>query len=135
LVDWELVQYGDAAWDVAGALHDFIVLWIMTLPTARTVDEMLDGERFPLSAMRPASQHLWQAYVEGRQLDDAEKARVLERAVAYTAARLVQTAFELAVGSSSSMPSRTLLMLQVAANMWIDLRLAGEDLFGLTNVI
>src|SRR5205085_4146404 len=28
IVDWELVQIGDPAWDIAGVLQDFVLFWI-----------------------------------------------------------------------------------------------------------
>src|ERR1700733_3135527 len=44
LVDWELVQYGDPAWDLAGALQDFVVFWVNTLPLGPvTTDARLDA--------------------------------------------------------------------------------------------
>ena len=31
-VDWEFVQIGDPAWDLASALHDFMIFWTSSMP-------------------------------------------------------------------------------------------------------
>jgi hypothetical protein len=130
LVDWELLQYGDPAWDVGSALHDFMVWWIVTLPSASTVDEMVEHERYPLAVLRGGSQELWRGYSEGRAFEPIDERQALRRAVGYSAARLVQSAFELS-GSALAVPPPARLMLQVASNMWKDLPAAADALYGL----
>jgi hypothetical protein len=130
LVDWELVQFGDPAWDLGAALQDFLAWWIVTLPRASTVEKMLEGERFPLSVLIPGSQRFWHGYTDERALGASEADALLARAVGFAAARLVQTAFE-AAGVMTELPAISLLMLQLAANMWRDLPAAATDLFGL----
>src|SRR5262249_51500722 len=64
LVDWELVQWGDAAWDLAGALQDFVALWVDSMPLAvnLTIEEGADQARCPLAVAQEAIRSLWQGY-------------------------------------------------------------------------
>lgn len=60
IVDWEMVQFGDPAWDVAGALQDLVVHWVKTMPMS---DELNAEERtsratFPLAVLQRGSSDL-----------------------------------------------------------------------------
>src|SRR6185369_338454 len=62
LIDWELAQFGDPAWDVGSALHDFLAWWIFTMPHDNDFETMTRGARFPVDAMQPAIRALWNSY-------------------------------------------------------------------------
>jgi aminoglycoside phosphotransferase (APT) family kinase protein len=71
-IDWELMGWGDPLWDVAGILQEYLAAWARW---GRPVEEVAPGMRA-----------FWNAYGAGPGL--------LERAIGYSAARLIQSAFE-----------------------------------------
>ena len=132
LVDWELVQAGDPAWDVAGALQDFILFWVFSMPinAGLPVEEMVAGARFPLAVLQPALRAFWRGYRTAAGLGAAAANAVLARAVPFSAARLIQSAYELA-HDSPSLPAHSVLLLQISANLLGDPETGQVELYGL----
>ena len=91
IVDWEFVQTGDPAWDLASALHDYLVFWTASMPLKPelSIDAMIDQAHYPLSALRPAIRALWDGYhaAAGPSTPGNEpaSAALLHRAVAFSA--------------------------------------------------
>ncbi|HVX64978.1 MAG TPA: phosphotransferase [Bryobacteraceae bacterium] len=79
LVDWELAGLGDGAWDCANVMQHYWAQW--TSPAGW--DDLA-------SVLRA----FWAAYAEVRGLSAWENRRLFRRATMFTAARLVQTAYE-----------------------------------------
>ena len=67
IVNWEMVQHGDPAWDLAGALQGFLVWWVSSMPLSEdlTAEERVARASWPLSSFRPAISALWAGYREG----------------------------------------------------------------------
>jgi Ser/Thr protein kinase RdoA (MazF antagonist) len=130
LIDWELAQFGDPAWDVGSALHDFLAWWIYTMPHENDFETMTRGARFPVDSMQPAIRALWNSYRDERGIPRGEAARFLHRAIVFSAARLIQSAHE--VGNNfNSLAAPSVLMLQLAANILGGIDHARESLFGI----
>jgi hypothetical protein len=132
LADWEMVQIGDPAWDLAGAFQDFLVVWVSTMPLS---DELTSEERIaqasvPLPDLRRAARALWSGYRQAAPLDQAEETNLLPRAVAYSAARLIQSAFELADGADR-LPGQSVILLQIAANLLAEPERGQLELYGI----
>jgi Ser/Thr protein kinase RdoA (MazF antagonist) len=121
LVDWELVQYGDAAWDVGGLLQDVVSFWIASMPLSESlgVDEMAARAGRPWPALQAALRGFWQAYRRAAGLAPADTDDLLTRAVSFSAARMIQTAYEMAQ-LWTTMPPAAVLLLQVSANVLAD---------------
>jgi hypothetical protein len=66
--------------------------------------------------MRPALRAFWDGYVREARLDPAEADRRLVRAARYSAARLLQTAFE-QTQAGSRLTGTTMCLCQVAVNV------------------
>jgi Ser/Thr protein kinase RdoA (MazF antagonist) len=132
IVDWELVNIGDPAWDLAGVLQDFLVHWTQSMPvsTTLTVDAMTTRARHPLASLRPAIRAVWQGYRSAAGLETSEGDALLDRAVAFSAARLIQSVHELS-DESEHLSVRSVLLLQLAANILADPGLARVHLFGI----
>jgi hypothetical protein len=132
LVDWEMVQIGDPAWDLAGALQDFLVIWVSSMPLSEGLssEEMTARARVPLDDLRIASRALWAGYRAVAGLDVAEAAGLLRRAVAFAAVRLIQSAFEFAA-ESDQLVGEPVLLLQIGANLLGDPELGQVQLFGI----
>lgn len=131
IVDWELVQRGDPAWDLGSALHDYLVWWITNLPAALTAEAMAQAAPFPLSAMHPAIAATWRGYQAAAGIHGHAAEAMLFRSVRASAARLVQTAYEMA-SAFSVLPAPSVLMLQVAANLLADPVGGCAELYGLS---
>ena len=136
LVDWEMVQRGDPAWDLAGVLQDFVLFWISRMP----LDPKLAPEvrvaqsETPLAALQPAIRAFWHGYRLAAAPAAGEIAELQRRAVLYSAARLIQSAYEKARGYDR-LPADAVLALQIAANVLDRPAEAAFHLYGLSPVV
>lgn len=141
LVDWELVQAGDRAWDVAGVLHDLLGLWIRGLPGGAelTSERRAAAAERPLGELHPLFRAFWHGYLAtgevgldrgdgGDEGDDV--AGLLRRSVRFSVLRLIQTAWELG-HRAEKLSAAAVLMLQVGANVLADPERATAELYGL----
>jgi hypothetical protein len=131
LVDWELVQVGDPAWDLAGALQDTVLVWLRSTPTTEPseVERMVASARVPLGFLWCGTRALWHGYQEAARCGD-EADSLLTRAVTYSAARLIHSTYEELYGKEH-LTARSVLCLQLAANILADPRHARAQLYGL----
>jgi aminoglycoside phosphotransferase (APT) family kinase protein len=132
LVDWEFAQPGDAAWDLGSAFADFVAFWLESVPlgSRHSVRQDVAEARYPLAVIRPALGGLWQRYRMAASVDGDEAEGLLDRAVRYSAARLVQTAYERST-LARALPHVAVGCLQLAVNMLADPARARRDLLGL----
>jgi len=96
IVDWELADLGDPCWDVGSVFSNYLSHWLLSIPISGEAmpDRYMELARYPLERMQPALRACWHAYVRRMRLGPADADRWLIRATMYTAARLLQTAFE-----------------------------------------
>jgi aminoglycoside phosphotransferase (APT) family kinase protein len=132
IVDWEMVGIGDPAWDLAGALQEFLAFWVSSMPLTDglTADEMVAEARVPLTALRSALRALWSGYRGQAGLEADEANDLLARAVGFSAARLVQSAFELLSGADR-LAGPAVVMLQISANLLADPERGQIELYGI----
>ncbi len=132
LVDWEMAQLGDAAWDVAGLLQDLVLFWVNSMPLAEPlgVDELAARARHPWREVQGALRAFWHGYRQAAALAPADADELLSRAVALSAARLIQTAYEWAQ-PAAALPAEAVLLLQVSANLLEGPREAREQFYGI----
>lgn len=132
IADWEMVQYGDPAWDLAGALHDFLVFWVSSMPLSSdmTGEEMAARARVPLAFLRQATRALWYSYRAQSGLAHASASEFLSRAISFSAGRLVQSAFERLV-RADRLAGEAVLLLQISANLLADPDRAQLHLYGI----
>jgi hypothetical protein len=118
IVDWEMADLGDAAWDVGAVLQSALTAWIMSMP----IGSGLPPERYvamaslPLEAMRPVLHTFWEAYAMRRGFNEAERRSEIERCLRFGAARLVWAAIEQRLYAARLDPATTAL-LQVSLNI------------------
>jgi hypothetical protein len=135
LVDWETVQLGDPAWDLAGALQDFVLFWVSSMTQgAYTPEQLAATARYPLIVLQSAIRTLWRGYRATADLKRAEAEDLLRRAVQYSAARLIQSAYEMAM-SAPTLPVSSVLMLQVSANILADPQTGQTQFYGIIQEI
>jgi hypothetical protein len=134
LVDWEFVQIGDPAWDLAAALHDDIVLWTSSMPQdpALSADERIEQARYPLEVVQRATRALCEGYLQAARLDrdGSEAADLLGRAVAFSAARLILAAHELSL-EQEDISVQAVLLLQIGMNLLTDPASGQTNLYGI----
>jgi 5-methylthioribose kinase len=132
LVDWELIQMGDPAWDLGGLFHDAL-LHSMPASSSRTPSEQLEEAGIPLALVREVIRGMWLGYQKVADLTIDSAAGLLERSIGYAAARIIQSAYEHS-SSAPSVSNHAVVMLQLAANVLADPAAAALSLFGLPAV-
>ena len=133
IVDWELVQLGDPAWDVAAMWKDFLVYWITSMPISKGMKgaQMAEAAQFPLHGFQVGAQQLFEHYRSAAELSEEVAEALLLRSVRYCGAYLVQYAYESAQ-RASALGNHEVMMLQVSANILADPSGAAQHLLGLS---
>jgi hypothetical protein len=129
IVDWEMADCGDAAWDVGAVLQSFLSAWIMSMPIGSGLppEAYVGMATQPLEAMRPVLRAFWQSYAATRGFTEAQSRSELERSIRFGAARLVWSAIEQRLYVPQLDPAATAL-LQVSLNVLKDPRRAVREL-------
>jgi hypothetical protein len=133
LVDWELVDLGDGAWDVAMVLKEYLVAWILSLPDAHMQAPHPQGAGLPaltLDDIKPLARRFWKSYATVRGLSGAAALTYMMRCTRFTAARLIVALLEY-FHTESWIGVHGLAMLQLAAEILRDPRSASSSLLGL----
>lgn len=130
LIDWEMLQYGDIAFDIAGALQDYIFLWLILTPDADTAEEMIKKVPFAFSDLQPAIAVYWGAYRDTAALDVTEAATLLNRAILFAGFRCLQTSFEIS-SKFDHIPAIAMILFNLGASIIKDPGKAQSRLFGL----
>jgi aminoglycoside phosphotransferase (APT) family kinase protein len=131
LVDWEMAMWGDPAWDLATLLSEYLSLWIDHAPVSEATppEQFLAHGVFTLDRLQPSIRGLWEAYRDART--GSEPAGLLwERAVRFSAARLVQTAYETSQ-YLNDLSGQVVFKLQLAHNILTDPITASTVLLGI----
>ena len=133
IADWELVQVGDPAWDLAGAFQDLLSAWVCSMPLNESLDveAMTARARLPLAGVRGVAQALWAGYRDEAMLDPAEADDLLLRAVKFSAARLLQNACEWS-WYEDRVPTVAAILLEVAENLLTEPEQGQVLLYGIT---
>lgn len=131
IIDWELVDYGDASWDVGAVFQAYLVGWIMSMPLANETNpaHFVGKSAWQLEAMHPAIHAFWRSYVQTAGIAPAQAHTWLLRCIEYGAARMVQTAFE-SLYFAAGMSNHAATLLQVSQNILCNPRQAATALFG-----
>ncbi len=121
IADWEMADFGDAAWDVGAVLQSFLSAWIMSMPIVGGAppETYVGMAAQPLEAMRPVLKAFWRTYAATRGIEEALQKRELERCMRFGAARMVWAAIEQRLYVSQVDPIAAAL-LQVSLNVLKD---------------
>ncbi len=132
VIDWELACHGDPAWDLAAILAEHLGFWLQSAPVGAIESDShnLALARFPLAPLQRSAAVFWSTYAEARALAPAARTATRRRAVAFTAARLIQSGFEW-TSQSATVPGHAILAVQVAENILRAPHAAAVDLIGL----
>jgi phosphotransferase family enzyme len=132
LLDWEMAQLGDPAWDVGAVMHAFIAEAVLGLElTDGTSPEAAAGLLGTLiPRLLPAHRDFWSRYLAVARLTDAEAEALLHRLTSHVAARLLKSAYEWSQ-AEVRMPRSAAAILQLAINMLLSPDAAREVVLGL----
>lgn len=132
LLDWEMAQLGDPAWDVGAVLHAFIAEAVLGLElTDGTSPEAAAGLLGTLlPSLLPAHRDFWSGYLAATRLTDAEAEALLHRLAPHVAARLLKSAYEWSQ-AEVRMPRSAAAILQLGINMLLRPDAAREVVLGL----
>lgn len=132
IVDWEMADWGDSCWDLAGIFSAYLSFWVHSLPPNGSADPARAAlqARFPIERMQPAMQCFWNTYTQCRAVSDDVSHDLLRRTVLYTGARTMQTTFEL-LQMAPQANANTVLLLQLSMNILADPEEAARELLGI----
>lgn len=122
LIDWELADIGDPAWDVACLFGAYLLHWLMQGPGARPHP----GPGF----LWPALRAFWHEYARVMGLPSVQSGWLLLRCTRLTGARLVLSAFEM-LPSRPTLTPEVARLLQLARTVLNQPQLAARELLGL----
>ena len=126
VVDWELADLGEPAWDVGCALAAWLQHGLLTI-TATTPGNVTGDT---VRATWPAIAAFWAGYVEAAGLVPSQARELLHAAMRFVGARLVLTAFEL-LASASTLTPQAALCVHIATAILGDPARMLEELLGL----
>jgi aminoglycoside phosphotransferase (APT) family kinase protein len=132
LLDWEMAQLGDPAWDVGAVLHAFIAEAVLGLElTDGTSPEAAAGLLGTLvPRLLPAHRGFWSEYLAAARLSDVEAEALLHRLAPHVAARLLKSAYEWSQ-AEVRMPRSAAAILQLGINMLLRPDAARDVVLGL----
>ncbi|MFJ5330029.1 phosphotransferase family protein [Pectobacterium versatile] len=111
LIDWEIADLGDPLWDVAGLLQSFLTLWVFSQnPNPMLQNQPQPGMEFlTWEHTLFACQSFWLSYCKARGTVNPDSAlnspENRQKLIHYTAARMLQTAFESNISKAELQPS------------------------------
>ena len=95
-----------------------------------TTEEMAAVARVPLAFLRESVRALWYSYRTESGLDRTSANELLSRAIRFSAARLIQSAYERLV-RADRLGGAAVLLLQISANLLVDPDRAQLHLYGI----
>lgn len=132
IIDWEMADFGDPCWDVGSIFQAYLCFWILSIQAADTAppERLPSLAQVPLERMQPAMRTFWHAYARTLGADEAEAADRLRRSALYTAARMIQTAWE-HTAFVPQVNANILCIMQVAMNILLRPHEAVRTLLGI----
>jgi aminoglycoside phosphotransferase (APT) family kinase protein len=118
IVDWEMAQLGDPAWDIGTIFAGYLLRWLRSIPLGAGLipGEMVDLASVPIQRVQQFANAFWQAYAREATLDAMARRQLLQRSTRSAAAILLQREEEY-LQSSTAPTSRTNMILQVSHNL------------------
>ena len=132
IIDWEIADIGDEAWDVGAIIQAYLTFWVFSLPlgTGMQLADAAASSPYSGEDIKQALAAYWQSYVATRGLNHATSRQTLLRCMSCAAARMIQTAYE-SIQSSPQISQHALCKLQMSMNILRDPSAAISDLMGL----
>lgn len=94
LIDWELADLGDAAWDVGMVLQNFLIQTVLTNSGFNQPVQQAQAWMVPLTSAHAELSAFLGTYLQFRQFSAYEQVEFLQRAIRCGAARAVLSGYE-----------------------------------------
>lgn len=132
LIDWEIADLGDPAWDVAAIFQSYLLMWVMSAPDENRPSPVGAPEQsaFELDDMQPTMQHFWETYAQRMGYSEEEATAELLKATRFCAVKLLHTCYESSV-HAQQLYSQSAKMLQLSFNILQSPEETIESLFGI----
>lgn len=92
IVDWELVDLGDAAWDIASIFKEYVIIALFHEIAAQ--QKGLSPNSDWLASVRSQVRNFWKSYVAEADLSSAQERELADRSVRFIGPRLVISVLE-----------------------------------------
>ena len=144
LVDWEMCDFGDPAWDLAGILHSYL-RWTVygdalgliagagqasLLRAATSLHGAATSLHGAVPSLHRAVNACWSTYAQDRDLHDREA--FLDRTLCYTGVRLMQAAYEWAQ-LARNLDAQAMCLFQTGASLLLQPSTVAARLLGLNS--
>lgn len=134
LLDWEFVRRGDEAWDLASVLGDTLHFWMRGMSLRSDLDpaERLATAEYLLAVLQRGLRACWRGYLAAAGVKASLAPALLRRSVAYSAGKLLQSAWEIS-RRADRLSSLAVLLLQLSSNIVANPGRAAVELYGLAD--
>jgi thiamine kinase-like enzyme len=116
LIDWELADYGDPAWDLACLIQSYLHLWAATDIPEEELKLQGNLQKVSLQTVQACIMQVWRSYVQAARIPATLHPVWLLKLVKFTALKLVHTCFETTPYAQTLQPNGVKL-LQIAYNI------------------
>jgi thiamine kinase-like enzyme len=134
IVDWEMADLGDPAWDLGRVIQEFVSFWLFSVSKDGSLDEsgnLLASNSNILQNMQLAIRTFWKSYTEVADIKGAKSDELLTRSIRYGVAQLIQTAYDSQHWLSRPL-NASIRILQVSQNIIHNQDDAITDLLGIS---
>ena len=126
IVDWELADIGDGAWDVAAIFKEYLVTAMFSAHNRQVGNP---AATHTIESLQPSIRSFWSGYAGSRGLTASESSVFLDRSVRFTGARMILAVLEYVAGAQPFEPLGS-AMLQAASNILEAPQVAAGQLIG-----
>jgi thiamine kinase-like enzyme len=132
IIDWELADLGDSAWDVGAIFQTYLSLWVMSIPALQNnnAQQAIPFAKYKIDDMQPAIKQFWNTYTYTMQFEKQNQANQLLKCTQYAAVRMVQTVYE-QVHFTKQLTQSGVYLLQLSLNILKNPAEATSALLGL----
>jgi len=118
IIDWELADLGDSAWDVGAVFQTYLSLWVMSIPGAGQNNPQRSEQfaKYKIEDLQPAIRSFWNAYAAIMSFDKTSQTALLEKCSKYAAVRMIQTVYE-QVHFTKQLSKNAIYLLQLSLNI------------------
>lgn len=125
LIDWEIVDFGDPAWDVAGVFQGYLARWAY-----HYFGSSNSKKEFTSEMLETTMSLFWEEYKNRTSLFGENAEDFLSRTMQFSAVRLIQTCLE-ASHSDKNLAESNARILQMSQNILRQPIAASENLLGI----
>lgn len=132
IIDWEIADIGDEAWDAGAVIQAYLSFWVFSLPlnSGMSVADAAASSPYSGDEIKSALAAYWSSYAKTRAFTQPAARKMLNRCMACAAARMIQTAYE-SIQTSPQISQYALCKLQMSMNILKDPPAAVSELMGL----